>query len=154
MTCKKIRLLGPIFFVPIRQIENEKTEADLELLQHPRWSTLSSILDVAAVLDPSLKTKVLDGKALRLSASCCQQQILHLYVIPPCKWSYKKEVTLRLKASYVHCKSSIITTVYLTGEINIYDMIWYDKALIRGTYSDLIIVNDEALIRTWLLCQT
>ena len=34
-----------------------QTEADLELLQHPRWSAITtkhSILDVAAVLDQPL----------------------------------------------------------------------------------------------------
>ena len=59
-----------------------------------------------------LKTKVLDGKVLRLSASSCQQQILYLYVIPPCKRDYKKEVILYLKVSYMYCKSFIIITVY------------------------------------------
>ena len=60
-----------------------------------------------------LKTKVLDDKTLRLSASFCQQQqIIYLYVIPPCKRSYKKEVILSLKVSYIYCKFSIIITVY------------------------------------------
>ena len=59
-----------------------------------------------------LKTKVLDDRALRLSASSYQQQILYLYAIPPCKRSYKKEGILNLKVLYVRCKSFIITTVY------------------------------------------
>ena len=59
-----------------------------------------------------LKTKALDDKALRLSASSSQQQIVYLYVIPPCKRSYKKEVILNLKASYVYCKSFIVVTEY------------------------------------------
>ena len=41
-----------------------------------------------------LKIKVLDGKALRLPPSSCQQQILYLYDIPPYKRSYKKEVII------------------------------------------------------------
>ena len=59
-----------------------------------------------------LKTKKLDDKDLSLSASSYLQQILYLYVIPPCKRSYKKEVILNLKASYVYCKSFSIITVY------------------------------------------
>ena len=59
-----------------------------------------------------LKTKVLDDKALRLSASSRQQQIPYVYVIPPCKRSYKKEVNLNLKVSYVYCKPFVITTIY------------------------------------------
>ena len=55
-----------------------------------------------------LKTKVLDDKALRLSASSCQQQILYLRVIPPYKRNYKKEVILNLKVSYVYFRSFII----------------------------------------------
>ena len=39
-----------------------------------------------------LKTKVLDDKALRLSTSSCQQQVLYFYVIPPCKENDKKEI--------------------------------------------------------------
>ena len=53
---------------------------------------------------------MLDDKAFRLSASSCQQQILYLYVIIPGKRSYKKEVILNLKVSYVYCKSFIIRT--------------------------------------------
>ena len=59
-----------------------------------------------------LKTKEPDDKDFRLSASSCQQQFLYLYVIPPCKWSYKEEVILNLKVSYVYCISFIITIVY------------------------------------------
>ena len=59
-----------------------------------------------------LKTKVLDDRALSLSASSYQRQILYLYAIPPCKRSYKKEGILNLEVSYVRCKSFIITTVY------------------------------------------
>ena len=59
-----------------------------------------------------LKIKVLDDKALRLSASSCQQQILYLYVIPPCERSYKKEVNLNLKVSFAYYESFIIVTVY------------------------------------------
>ena len=67
-----------------------------------------------------LKTKMLDDKALRLSASSYQQQItylfiylfIYLYVISLCKRNYKKEVILNLKVSYVYCKSFIITTAY------------------------------------------
>ena len=59
-----------------------------------------------------LKIKVLDEKVLTFSTSSCQQQILYLFVIPSCKWSYEKEVILNLKVSYVYCKSSIIITVY------------------------------------------
>ena len=71
-----------------------------------------------------LKTKVLDDKALKLSASSCQQQILYLYVIPPCKRSCKKELILNLKVSYVYCKPFIIVNYILfTGEINIYNNI-------------------------------
>ena len=59
-----------------------------------------------------LKTKMFDGKDLRLSANFCQQQILYYYVIPPCKRSHKSEVSLNLNVSYVYCKSIIIVTVY------------------------------------------
>ena len=57
------------------------------------------------------KTKVLDDKALRLSASSCQQQVLYLYGMSPYKRSYKKEVILNLKNSYMYCKSFAIITV-------------------------------------------
>ena len=59
-----------------------------------------------------LKTKMLDSKALRFSASSCQQHILYLYVVPPCKRSYKKEVILNFKVLFVYCKTFIIITVY------------------------------------------
>ena len=59
-----------------------------------------------------LKTKLLDDETLSLSAGSCQQQILYLYVIPLCKRTYKKEVILNLKVSYMYCKSIIITSVY------------------------------------------
>ena len=74
-----------------------------------------------------LKTKVLDDKALRLFASSYQQQIISLYVIPPCKRSYKREGILNLQVSYVCCKSFIITTVYFwLAKFVWYDMIWND----------------------------
>ena len=59
-----------------------------------------------------LKTKMLNDKALRLSPSSSEQQILYLYLIPPCKRSYKKQVTLNLKVSYVYCKSFTIVTAH------------------------------------------
>ena len=69
-----------------------------------------------------LKTKVLDDKALRLSASSCRQHILYSYATPPCKRSYKKELILNLKVLYIYCKSFIIVNYILfTDNINIYD---------------------------------
>ena len=59
-----------------------------------------------------LKTQVVDDKALKLSASSYEQQILYLYDTPPCKRSYKKEIILNLKVLYVYCKSFIIATVF------------------------------------------
>ena len=61
-----------------------------------------------------LKTKVLHDKALNLSASSCQQQIFYLYLVPPCKRSFKKDVILNLKVFCVYCKSFIIITVYFS----------------------------------------
>ena len=59
-----------------------------------------------------LKTQVVDDKALKLSASSYEQQILYLYDTPPSKRSYKKEIILNLKVLYVYCKSFIIATVF------------------------------------------
>ena len=48
----------PVVKQPKLNVHKTFTEAELGLLQHPRWMltiiTKSSILDVAAVLDPSL----------------------------------------------------------------------------------------------------
>ena len=59
-----------------------------------------------------LKTRLLDDKPLRLCATLCQQQIIYLYIISPCKQSYKKEIMLNLKVSYMYCKSFIDITVF------------------------------------------
>ena len=72
-----------------------------------------------------LKTKMLDDKALRLSKSSCQQQILYQYVIPSCKRSCKKEVTLNLIILFVYCNFFVIILLYIFDWRKIYDMIRY-----------------------------
>ena len=60
-----------------------------------------------------LKTKVLDGKTLRLSASSCQQQILHV-----------NKAILGLEVSNMYYKSFIVITVYFWLAKVIWYMIW------------------------------